>query len=501
MFKFIFFLTFFALSSSAIARDALVLKLKDCRYLKGFILAVDEEVTFLDDRGRITKLKEEDISLILTYGISESPFSKTQDFSTELPSFLKEISLRSEDKTIKGFPFQYIEDLIFIMGTDGNLYVVSLGEIVSIVDINGSAKLNLNNSKNYYFDYADYVTGCGKSYEKGKTALRPIRVLGDRIKVSEFIDSFRKGYRTFVDLQERTMFYAKPYLYPKRNRLGILQIESKKKALPFYYQWSTGEEFHFQSVNRFGGMISPYLPSFESNSVFSSEFKSHFFHGYFEGNIMGLAAGSKPVDNALGAPTTSTVLPNYNYVAFMGADWKKFSFSYGGGYFTPYLQLNKSEKRQLTANNVSSALKVVYLGDFIKIKGLAYFIDDSSSSSFEINEQVDITSATVNSIDSYSFKANYYRAGIEFDFADKISFGGDYIIGEGKYLEKGNWINTIDFDVNEYMFHLKKQFGHYITLKLIMKSSVTELRTDISNAKLDDEFDQTVYGGVFELLF
>jgi hypothetical protein len=485
----------------AVARDALVLKLKDCRYLKGFILAADEDITFLSDKGEISKVKEEEISLILTYGISESPFSSTKDFSRDLLGYIKEINLSNEDTSIKGFPFQYIEDLIFVMGVDGKMYVVSLGEIVSIKNISGSSKIHLNNSKRYYFDYNDYTTGCGQSYEKGKTALRPIRVLGDRIKVGEFVDSFRKGYRTFVDLQERTLFYAKPYLYPKRNRLGILQIESKKKALPFYYQWSTGEEFHFQSVNRFGGMISPYLPTFESNSVFSSEFKSHFFHGYFEGNIMGLAAGSKPQDNALGAPKTSTILPNYNYLAFMGADWKKFSFSYGGGYFTPYLQLKKSEKRQLTANNLSTALKVVYMGDFIKVKGLAYFVDDSSSSSFDIDDQIDISSSTVSSVDSYRFIANYYRAGIEFDFADNISFGGDYIIGKGDYSEKGNWINTIEFDVNQYMFHLKKQFGHYITLKLIMKASVTEMKTDIANVKEDDEVDETFYGGVFELLF
>lgn len=489
------------LSLQSFARDALVLKLKDCRYLKGFILAVDEDITFLDSTGKIEKLKEDDISLILTYGISESPFTNNFSYSLGLPPFLKEVFLKNEDKTIKGFPFQYIEDLIFIMGVDGKMYVVSLNEIVSIKDFSETAKLNLQNSKKYFFDYSDYTTGCGKQNEAGKIALRPIRVLGDRIKVSEFVENFKKGYRKFVDLQERTLFYARPYLYPKRNRLGIISINSKKTALPFYYQWSTGEEFHFQSVNRFGGMISPYMPSFESNSVFSSEFKSHFFHGYFEGNILGLSAGAMPQDAALGAPKESTILQNYNYVAFMGADWKKFSFSYGGGYFTPYLQVGKKEKRQLTANSITSALKFQYLGDFLKLKGVAYFIDDESSSSFEVKDQVNISSDSVSTIDSYSVKANYYRAGIEFEFPDHITVGSDFLLGSGEYSEVGTTTNTIDFDVNENMIYLKKQFGHYITLKIVMKSSVVDISSNISGVEKNDKVESSATGGVFELLF
>lgn len=485
----------------SIARDALVLKLKDCRYLKGFILAVDEEILFLDSSGKIQKVAEEDISLILTYGISESPFSKNFKSTPGLTKYLKEVFLKNEETTIKGFPFQYIEDLIFIMGVDGKMYVVSLSEIVSIEDVDKSQSINLKNKKNYYFDYSDYVTGCKKQITKGKTALRPIRVLGDRIKVSEFVENFKKGYRRFVDLQERTLFYAKPYLYPKRNRLGILSIASKKTALPFYYQWSTGEDFHFQSVNRFGGMISPYLPSFESNSVFSTEFKSHFFHGYFEGNILGLSAGALPQDSALGAPKESTILQNYNYVAFMGADWKKFSFSYGGGYFTPYLQLGKKEKRQLTANTITSAVKFLYLGDLFKFKGVAYFIDDASSSSFEVKDQVSITSPTVSSIGSYSIAANYYRGGVEVQLPDSISLGGELLLGSGKYSEKSLTVNTMDFDVSEYMLHVKKQFGHYITLKIVMKSSTVDIKSDISNVKENDTAKSTVTGGVFELLF
>jgi hypothetical protein len=498
----ILLLIFSIISTNVFSRDALVLKLKGCRYLKGFILAVDEKISFLDMSGKIQLISEEEISLILTYGISESPFKKSIQFAPDFSSKLKNIYLRSEDKVITGFPFQYIEDLSFIMGIDGKMYVLALSEIVSIKDYTGELKSSFGNNKQYFFDYSDYQSGCKAKKEKGKIALRPVRVLGDRIKVSEFIENYKKGYRTFVDLQERTHFYAKPFLYPKRNRLGILSLKSKKTALPFYFQWTTGEDFHFQSVNRFGGMISPYLPTFEAGSVLSTEFKSHFFHGYFEGNILGLSSGKVPTDFKTDAPKVTSVVANYNYMAFMGADWKKYSFSYGGGYLTPYFQYKKSEIRELTANKLATAVMVRFTGDWLKLKGVTYLIDDASSSNFEIGDQINITSDTVTSIDTFKVKGNFHRFGIEFDLPDNASLGADYLIGSGEYEElAGVSKNTIKFTTNEYMIYLKKSFGHYITLKAIMKSNTTEIDQTISAINGVDEDNDTYYGGVFELLF
>ncbi len=498
----ILFLIVALVSTSVFSRDALVLKLKDCRYLKGFILSVDDKISFLDLSGKIQKLNEDQISLILTYGISESPFKKKTRFSKGFKKNLKNIYLRSEDKVITGFPFQYIEDLSFIMGVDGKMYVLSLSEIVSIKDYQGDLKQTFGTNKGYYFDYTDYQTGCKTKKESGKVALRPVRVLGDRIKVSEFIENYKKGYRKFVDLQERTLFYAKPFLYPKRNRLGIVAIESKKTPLPFYYQWTTGEDFHFQSVNRFGGMVSPYLPTFEAGSVMSSEFKSHFFHGYFEGNILGLSSGNIPSDFSADAPKVTSVVTNYNYMAFMGGDWKKYSFSYGGGYLTPYLQFKKSEVREMTANKLATAVMVRYTGEWLKLKGVTYIIDDASSTNFKIADQINITSNTVTNIDSYTVKGNFYRFGAEIDLPDSISLGADYLIGSGEYEEKAATdTNSMKFTTNEYMVYLKKQFGHYITLKAIMKSNSTEIDQNISNVKAIDENNETSYGGIFELLF
>lgn len=501
--KKLFFILLLLLSvSNLYARDALVLKLKNCKYLKGFILSVEDKINFIDLSGRIISLSEDEISLILTYGISESPFGTSIQLEPKFKSYLKEISLRADDKKIIGFPFQYIEDLIFIMGIDGRMYVLSLNEIISIENYEGSDLSRIGNNKKYFFDYQDYQSGCKILNNKGKQALRPVRVLGDKIKVSEFIENYKKGYRKFTDLQERTLFYAKPFLYPKRNRLGILSVKSKKTPLPFYFQWTTGDDFRFQSVNRFGGMISPYLPTFEAGSVFSTEFKSHFFHGYFEGNLLGLSSGNIPQDFKTTKPKETTYVTNYNYMAFMGADWKKLSFSYGGGYLTPSFQYKKSERRELAANKLATAIMVRYSHDLFKLKMISYFLEDASSSNFKMKDQIDISSSTVSSIDSYKVKGRFYRLGGEVYFPDSISLGADLLVGESNYEEiAGSSLNTIDVKTNEYLIYLKKQFGHYITLKAIMKANNTKLDGVISSANLTDEVSSTYYGGVFELLF
>lgn len=491
--------------SNAIARDVTVLKLKDCRILKGFFLAIDDDIKFIDLEGSIHYILPPDIDLILTYGISESPFRKVEKFDEKFNEYLKKVKVQNSDETIIGFPFQYIDDLAFILSTSGKVYVIDLKKIIEIQDMPKLPTQKIKSYKNYELDFSDYVGSCEKQIFKGSVnILRPIQILGDQIKVSEYIESYKRGYRSFRDLQERTNFYAKPYLFPKRNRLGVTQIEGGKINIPLYYQWSTGEDFNFQSMNAFGGRISDYLPLYDPGFVFSSAVKSHFFHGYFEGNLFGLSAGKIPVDFEGVSIKRNAAIMNFNYVAFMGFDWKKFSFSYGGGYFSPYLIFDKKELRQLASNRLSNAIKFQYTGNQINISSIAYIVDDKSSSTFEIDDQVKIVSKNkiaTEDIDSFTFKANYYRANISYQLTENIEIGGDTILGAGEYSEKATTDNSIDYRTTQYLLSVKKQFGHYISLKIIMRSSNTSMQGDFLNRKKESNLDEKIYGGVFELLF
>jgi hypothetical protein len=501
--KYILFLLMAALSApGAYARDALVLKLNDCRFVEGFIIDVDDEVTFLNTEGQIQKFSIDNISLILTYGVSRSPIDKKALLPITLNKHIKSIKLRNVDRPVIGFPFQFIEDLSFVMGIDGQIYVLSLDEIVGIKDFETVSDISIPSSEKYTFDYKDYKGSCKVKNNLKNTILRPVRVLGDGIKISEFIDSYKFGHRRFKDLQERTLFYAKPFLYPRRNRLGLISLKSKKTNIPIYFQWSTGEDFHFQSVNRFGGVLSEYLPSFETGLAFSSEFKSHFFHGYFEGNLLAISSGNSTVDLEAQNVSNGSFFMNYNYMAFMGVDWKKFSFSYGGGYLTPLFSVSKLEKRSLTANKLSSSAMIRYTANNFKLKGIIYKIDDSSTSSLDIKDQITLLTSGSEDIKSFKVKADMVRLGGEVDLYDGISIGGDYLYGKGEYQEViSTTTNTIDFETAERLIYLKKQFGHHVTLKIISKTNDTNLDFSVNSRKDKESNKDQVYGGFFELLF
>jgi len=215
-----------------------------------------------------------------------------------------------------------------------------------------------------------------------------------------------------------------------------------------------------------------------------------------------LSSGNIPQDFKTTKPKETTYVTNYNYMAFMGADWKKLAFSYGGGYLTPFFQYKKIEKRELAANKLASALMIRYSHDLFNLKAITYILEDASSGNFKMTDQVNIDSATVSAINSYKVKGSFYRLGGEVFFPDSISLGADLLFGNINYKEfTSGGSNTIDVKSNEYLIYLKKQFGHFITLKAVMKANNTKLDGVISSTTLTDEVTSTYYGGVFELLF
>ncbi len=493
-------------SLSLFARDFVVIQDRNCQFYEGLVIGIDENVHILTEAGFIKTLSEKDISTILTYGINRSPFSKNITFESSLINYFRKIEFREENKPIIGLPFQYIENLIFILTDKGKMIVVGNGEISNISTLKPS-ELNLKTFSGIKInpDFEEKASECDGDKFQGKGNTTAIRVLGDNLKISEYLNNYRVGQRSFRDLEERTSFYFKPYLFPKRNRMGIIQINGQKElALPFFYQWSTGEDFHFQSQNQFGGIISKYLPSFEKSTVFTSEFKSHFFHGYFEGNLTGLSAGNIPQDFSSDKPKENIVVNNFNYMAFMGGDWKNFSFSYGGGYFSPYFNMKGYEGREVAANAISTALRFGYQFKNFKINFLTYFLDDKSSSSFDVEDQINVESKNSlgeNDITGYEYGSIYYRLNFSWQALSDLRVQTDLLLGKGEYEDDGTQALNIEHETQAYLIQVQRSFGHYVTLTLLMKSEVYKMESSLGGVEKDFESDNTYYGGRFELLF
>ena len=483
MVRILIFFTTLIVWVSSYARDVTVLKLQNCQFLEGFIVGYDEQIDFLTLDGKLHKLNSGQIDLILSYGISDSPFKNNIALTKEIKSYYKDIQIAGTKKVITGFAFHFIDNLVFILDNQGKVIVLSLDEIRKINDFDTKKVLVTNSRKKYHLNYSNYAGNCKLPASKRKSSsktLTPIRVLGDNIKIGEYLDSIKIGLRKFSDLQERTKFYYKPYLFLKA-RIGITAVQEDELTIPMYYQWATGQEFNFQSMNHFGGRISEHLPSFVPRFSFGSSMKSHFFHGFFEGNLLGLSAGTIPTTElSYTNYKGNNIEMNYNYIAFMGGDWGNFSVSFGGGYLSPVIIFNKEQIRSLSANSLTNAFRLGYNTKKIRLWAYAYVTDDKSSSTFDMGEQISASSKEGNissqDILSYAIQADYYRMGASYQLTDTIELKADGILGTGKYSEQATTKNQVEFESRNVMLSLQKSFGHYITLKFLPKRRLLMLK-------------------------
>ena len=179
-------------------------------------------------------------------------------------------------------------------------------------------------------------------------------------------------------------FYAVPSLYMNDFRLGL--------GYGMYLKWSGGTPYSSQSLTAINllGSQSQYLPVIgvnESNNFsIQTAFKTHFFHGYFEGNFHSLfdtstadvsskfesiSAGgiTNPLSavkiraNALkNSDLEFAVETNYNHFLMMGVDYGSFSLSLGKAYIsTQYFFTD--ETRSLPSAEPYEIIKFSYITD------------------------------------------------------------------------------------------------------------------------------------------
>jgi hypothetical protein len=267
---------------------------------------------------------------------------------------------------------------------------------------------------------------------------------------------------------------------------------------------SIKKELDLLKIYKRESIFSRYLPSFETNNVFTSEFKSHFFHGYFEGNLGGISAGIIPRDYEDSAPSDTAVRNNFNYFGFMGGDWQNFSISYGGGYFVPFYQLEKYETREVGANAISNAIRIGYTGYQFKLNLIGYLIDDSTSSSFELKDQLRLESKNnmdIANVNKAEHNAKFIRLGGEIKSFDDLVFQANLLLGSGEYKESGTEEFSLEFKRTASLLGITKQFGHYITLTLYQKSDSWDIDSKLNGKNKSFSNNTSTYGGVFELLF
>jgi hypothetical protein len=226
---------------------------KDCQRRVGLIVHVDEKsVYFIKETGELDTLPVDQFQTLYVFNVIENPISQVHVDAKLLP-FLKALYLEnSNEPQTYAFPVRFIEDLQIFYSLDGKTRVLTYADIYKL----RPAPENLEgthataSSKRMSFAFTDPSAHCAGAMEKG--AVKPTRILSDPISINEFLESFQRGYERIASFEERTYLYAKPFLYQKKARLGLV-FEGKHDEpaimAPLYFQFSTGEPYRLQSFN------------------------------------------------------------------------------------------------------------------------------------------------------------------------------------------------------------------------------------------------------------
>lgn len=510
------------LACPAWAHEIYSLLTSDCNTHQGIILYVDDtKVSMLRINGTTIDVDRTKIDFLLVHNTIDNPFPLIQS-SPALQQHFRSIYIANADQpSFHGWPVKFIEDLVVFIDTKGRTQVVELEQISKLrpgPELSKPLKLR---AEPIIFGLGDISRQCPQTaQERSRTTskslhLRPTRVLGDKIQISEFISNFQKGFAALESYEERTYLYAKPFLFETDSKLGFTYFEKYYEqpdlAVPLYFQWSTGRPYHFQSFNQIGRTPVEWSPSAEPVVSFRSELKSHFFHALFLGNLSALPAGTEFYTD----PTYSEQMQKipdrgnahsaviYNYMALMGGDFGPWSLSLGTLFPIHYIDVGE-ERREILASSISPVIRGMYTRPTWRLRGIY------SPTERDVSENVVDTHVSLGpdeSVEGYirrfNFAGNFFRAGLDVELSKQIKGSIDQIFVNGVYNETltNNTANRFEFQHYVTILSISQQFGRYVTLRGLLNWSNIEQKYNFSGINSSESHQRTTLGGTFEFVF
>lgn len=491
---------------------------RQCHAYTGLVIHVGEEqVAIWQLNGEFKTFSREKIDRVFIFNTSDNPFPRVPKSQAAI-SLLKKVFTRNRSKKplLIGWPYKFVEELVFFFDIKGKIYILDLNQIKLIEEVKKNEKLRfvLSKKKPVHLDLGRYLSRCfDQKSERRPHSLAPDRVIGDKIKIFEFFKNLENGFNQIDDFQERTWVYGRPFLFERRPRLGILAFNGVREYspfdIPFYYQWSNGRDLHFQSQSVIGGSFVKWLPNVEPTFVVMSDVKSHFFNATFVGNLFALSAGSDVTDgerleNKEDASNKIQVTPQFNYLSMMGADWRFLSLS-AGPYFATYILKIDDEVREVLATKNSPVFRLQLIWDDLILRMIF-------SSSRYTHSDVLVGKHFVGSGDLYkdhssnfkslSFKSRFLRLGFDYNISQDTTLGVDEVFMKGEYTEEvASFNNHLDFQHLYTSAYVQRQFGHYVFLKLV--GNYYMYKYDYRMGDQSGNVDDTLFslGGIFGLLF
>jgi hypothetical protein len=494
----------FTLFSIANALEVQGFLTSDCQHKVGVTVHVsDKDLEFINLQGRHENLDVDSIETLYIFNVIDNPIEKIHVDKNLQKSLRAVYTEDSKEPRALAFAVRFIEDLIVYYSLDGRSHVYTFADIYKLRPAPASS---LGEHKPAFykpstFEFANHAKCGGVS-----GTVKATRVLADKISVSEFLHALDTGYESLESFEERTYLYAKPFLYDKSTRLGLIFMGKREEPslnLPLYFQWSGGEAYRFQSFNAIGAKPHEFIPNAEPVFSLRSDVKSHFFHGLFIGNVAGLAAGNKIFSNDFMRPSTElTVQPSFNYLAMMGGDFGPYSLSVGF-YFPSFGIKVRDEYREVLGSSASYAVRGMYTKSNYRLRAIAAPTSYQSSRALK----ADVLARTGEggpdfAPDTFKFDAVFVRGGIDYEISEKLEFGADLISVTGNYRETvGAQANDVRFNRLTIQPYVQQNFSHYTTLTAYVNFIQNSFESNFLNRDQDREQRETRFFGTFEFIF
>jgi hypothetical protein len=481
-----------------------------CQATTGVLVRVDDlSVQLIRLDGTFTSLPVASVQVLAIHKVLENPLARIVA-DDSLRALAREVRTGEGAKaTFVGWPVGFYDQLVIFFDTEGRAHVLEHQDIRSLRPVRTmAAELRPSTFAGVTLDFPPELLLCGGT--RAEAGVRPSRVLGDRIKVDDYLAKLRDRYSALDSFEERTHVYPRPFVFDPTSRLGLSYLSGTRgefvKYVPLYFEWSSGRPYRFQSHSTLGVAMSRWLPIVEPTLSFQSDVKSHFFTATFVGHLSSLPAGNSSFTDEqafLPQGTTPAVDELYNYLMLMGGDWGPFSLSGGVMYRNVRVAFSNSNRRELKSDSMTPVARLMWVGARARVRAMVFRTRQDRPQS-EGWANLGFTPMQ-GAQGGYALALDTVRAGVDLDLPFDLSLSADQIVTSGHYREAGT--GSIDIVHALSSLVLTAQFSRYVATKGYL--NIFHRRYDIgrdASAPPDDVVGPTTrtnfqFGGALEFLF
>jgi hypothetical protein len=482
----------------------------ECHVHTGVLVRVDDtQAQLITMQGSHASVPIDSVRVLAIHKVLENPLPQ-MTIDDPLRALAREVRTGNAPSAgFVGWPVGFYDQLVIFFDTDGRSHVLEPQDIRSMRAVRVLApSLRPPTSAPAPLDFPPELFLC--PLPRAENGLRPSRVLGDGIKIQDYLAKLRDRYSALDGFEERTHVYPRPLVFDPSTRLGLSYFRGQNgsviKYMPLYFSWSSGRPYRFQSHSAIGVVVSPWLPVVAPTLSFQSDVKSHFFTATFVGHLASLPAGSSAFDaeeQLLPQGSTPAVDELYNYLVLMGGDWGPFSVSGGAMYRDLRIAFSKQDRREVVAETMSPVARLMWIGLRTRLRAM-YFRTRQDRSGGEGWFPLPRTRGESSSPVSYRLALDTLRAGIDLDLPYDLSLSADQVLTLGQYRETGTATMDIVHALSSLV--LTAQFSRYVAVKgyLNLEHRRYDIAPDPAAPSLTSGLTtrtNTHLGGALEFLF